>query len=454
VTIAIASIIIGLLLVGVALTGSVVRRLPLSAAMLYTLVGIILGPAVLGIVDLDPFHDAWLLERVTQIAILISLFTAGLKLRVPLRDPRWRLSLRLAFVSMTITVALVAVAGVYGLGLSLGAAILLGGIIAPTDPVLASDVQVRHPGDRERLRFSLTSEAGLNDGTAFPLVVLGLGMLGLHDIGDFGVTWLAVDVLWGISVGLATGAILGTLIGHLVLYLRREHKEAVGLDDFLALGLIALAFGCASVIGALGFLSVFAAGLAVRRIEAQAADAIAPPDVRKVAEARIGEDERATHPATAHAHMTEAVLGFNEQIDRIGAMAVMVLVGAMLARIDPSLDALWFVPLLLLVIRPIAVWAGLARSQTSTSQRLLIGWFGVRGVGSVFYLAYATEQGLSVTHAETIATLTLCTVAASVVVHGVSVTPLMTWYEQRAQRRQTRPGRLRALIRRSHAAST
>ena len=122
----------------------------------------------------------------------------------------------------------------------LGAAILLGGLLAPTDPVLAADVQVEHPGDRDRLRFSLTGEAALNDGSAFPFVMLGLGLLGLHELGAFGWRWLAFDVVWAVRGGLAIGWLLGMLVGRLVLYLRRTHKEAVGLDDFLGLGLIAL----------------------------------------------------------------------------------------------------------------------------------------------------------------------------------------------------------------------
>ena len=160
-----------------------------------------------------------------------------------LSDGRWLLPLRLAIVSMLVTVALIAGAGVAWLGLPLGAAILLGGILAPTDPVLASDVQVAEPTDRDRLRFALTGEAGLNDGTAFPFVLLGLGLLGLHDLGDSLWRWLAVDVLWGVGIGIGIGAALGTLVGRFVLYLRRTHKEAVGLDNFLALGLIGLTYG-------------------------------------------------------------------------------------------------------------------------------------------------------------------------------------------------------------------
>src|SRR3954451_2412682 len=263
-------LVIGLLLIVMALAGSVLQRLPLTASLFYLAVGFGLGPTGVGLIGLDPLRQSAFLERVTEVAVLVSLFTAGLKLRTPLGDGRWLLPVRLAFGSMVLTVGLVALAGVVGLGLPLGAAVLLGAILAPTDPVLASDVQVTDPFDRDRLRFTLTGEAGLNDGTAFPFILLGLGLLGTHELGDSLWRWLAIDVLWGVAVGIGVGALLGTLVGRFVLYLRRTHKEAVGLDNFLALGLIGVAYGLASLAHAYGFLAVFAAGVALRRLEQRA----------------------------------------------------------------------------------------------------------------------------------------------------------------------------------------
>jgi sodium/hydrogen antiporter len=141
------------------------------------------------------------------------------------------------------------------LGLPWGVGIIVGAILAPTDPVLASDVQVEHPFDQNRLRFALTGEASLNDGTAFPFLMLGLGLLGLHDLGSGLWRWVTVDVLWATTAGLGVGGALGTAVGELVLYMRRTHREAVGLDDFLALGLIALAYGIAMACHASGFLA-------------------------------------------------------------------------------------------------------------------------------------------------------------------------------------------------------
>src|SRR5215207_6138345 len=428
-------LIAGGLLIFMALAGSVLKRLPLSTAMVYLAVGLGLGPLGVGLLDLDIVRDAALIERVAEVAVLISLFSAGLKLRMPLSEGRWRLPGRLAFGAMTITVALITLAGVVGLGLSIGAAILLGGLLAPTDPVLAADVQVEHPGDRDRLRFSLTGEAALNDGSAGPFVMLGLGLLGLHDLGDFGWRWLAIDVVWAVAGGLAIGWLLGMLVGRLVLYLRRTHKEAVGLDDFLGLGLIALSYAAALLLHTYGFLAVFAAGLALRRIEMQStATQDVAQDKAPVLQPTPGAPEHAeqlaTDPEQAPAYMAQAVLGFNEQLERIGEVAVVVIVGGLLVASHLPAEAIWFVPLLLLVIRPVSVGLGLLGSHSSGVQRGLIAWFGIRGIGSVYYLAYAVQHGLEPVLAERIAALTLTTVAVSIVVHGISVTPLMRRYRR------------------------
>jgi NhaP-type Na+/H+ or K+/H+ antiporter len=247
--------------------GSLLKRLPVSTAMICLAIGLALGPFGAELIRLDPIRDAEFLERLTEVAVIVSLFTAGLKLRLPLRDRRWLVPLRLAVVSMVLTVGLIAIAGRLILELPWGAAVLLGAILAPTDPVLASDVQVESPWAPDRLRFGLTGEAGLNDGTAFPFVMLGLGMLGARELGSFGWRWLAVDVVWAVAAGLAIGGLLGTAVGRFVLYLRREHREGLGPDEFLALGLIALSYGVAIAVEAYGFLAVFAAGLALRRVE-------------------------------------------------------------------------------------------------------------------------------------------------------------------------------------------
>jgi len=393
----------GSLLVLMALSGSVLSNKPISTAMVYLAAGVVAGPLVLGLAAPAWQDHARLLEHLTEVIVLLSLFTSGLKMSVGLRENRWLPPLRLALVSMVATVLLVTAAGVWLLGLPLGVAVLLGGILAPTDPVLATEVQLESLKDRDQLRFALTGEGGLNDGTAFPVVMLGLGLVGAHEIGAWGWRWLAVDVVWASAIGLSVGGALGAAVGRLVLWLRVRHRAAEGYENFLALGLIGLSYGLAVVSHGYGFLAVFAAGLALRH----------------------------TERGTAEADMTHAVMSFNEQLDRIGEMVGVVVLGLLLASVPWVPAALWFVPLALLVVRPLSVWVGLAGSRTSPMQRRLIGWFGIRGIGSLYYLCYALNHGLPPEFAPMLVGLTVAVVVSSIVVHGLSVTPLMALYKRK-----------------------
>jgi NhaP-type Na+/H+ or K+/H+ antiporter len=436
-TFALWSIIVGALLVLMALGSTVLKRLPLSTAMLYVLVGLAVSPLWLGLAAPHPLEHTELLERMAEVVVLLSLFTAGLKLSPHITDRRWLLPVRLALASMVVTVGLITLVAWLFLDLPLGACVLLGAILAPTDPVLASEVQVTHPTDQDKLRFALTAEGGMNDGTAFPFVMLGLGLLGLHEIGSGGWRWWAVDVVWATAGGLAIGALLGLAVGRLVLYLRREHKEAVGLDDFLGLGLIALAYGAAVLLHAYGFLAVFAAGVALRQLEqAQGQGGASNAQVeRAMANSGLGAaDAVAVDPQHAPAFMAQAVLGFNQQAERIGEVAIVIAMGALLWAVQWQSAALWFVPLLLLVIRPASVLLALLRTPASRGQRLLMGWFGIRGVGSLYYLMYALNHGVPVEVANVLVGLTLAVVVTSIVLHGISVTPMMAAYERTARR--------------------
>ena len=429
---AIWALVIGAILIIMALTGTLLKRLPMSAAIIYLAIGYALGPAGWALMTPDPFRYSAELERMAEVALLISLFAVGLKLGVPLRDKRWYLPLRLAFPSMILTVVSVAAIGMFLLGLPAGAAILLAAILAPTDPVLASDVQVEDSSDRDRLRFSLTAEGGLNDGAAFPIVLFALGISGYYDFGS-GWRWLAVDVFWGIAGGLAIGGALGALVGKLVLYLRTRHQEAVGLDAFLALGLIAIAYGVAQLTYASGFLAVFAAGLALQRIKERSKQDN-PSNAVKVTIALgvEGEQKLATHSHHAGVYMMDAVQGFNGQLERLAELVVVMVIGAMLSYTHWPHHAVWFLLLLFLLARPVSVWLGLiGATGVSRDQRVLISWFGIRGVGSIFYLMYAINHGLSQPLASELIAITLTTVTASILLHGISVTPLMSRYASR-----------------------
>ena len=428
------SLVVGLMLITLVLSGTFLKRLPLSTAMLYLAAGVVLGPAGWSVLVVSPLNHALILERLTEVAVLISLFSVGLKLGLPLSDRHWLLPLRLAFLSMTLTVGLIAAVSMMVLGFSLGTAVLLGAILAPTDPVLASAVQVESSGDRDRLRFSLTGEGGLNDGAAFPFVMLGLGLMGLHDLGHLGWRWWAVDVIWATTGGLLIGGALGALIGTLVVYLRARHQESIGLDEFLALGLMALTYGLAATFGTYGFLAVLAAGIALQRVKEQSrsvSQATTEPltDLSAQPHPLIGVQEPQADQSSAD--MNRAVRGFNEQMEHVAELFIVLVVGAMLTFADLPANAVTFLALLLLVIRPAAVWLGLIGAPISRDQRFMIAWFGIRGIGSIYYLMYATNHGLPRPLAEQIVAITLAAVTLSIIMHGISVRPIMRLYWKR-----------------------
>jgi NhaP-type Na+/H+ or K+/H+ antiporter len=199
------------------------------------------------------------------------------------------------------------------------------------------------------------------------------------------------------------------------------------MDELLLLGLIALAYGAALVIGAYGFLAVFAAGLAVRRLEREVTGEEPPDELRQP----VGADREGELSAgVAPAYIAHSLLTFNEALERVAEVALVILVAAALSQIGIAPSAVWLVPVLFLLVRPIAVLGGLAGAGLRGRERALCAWFGVRGIGSLYYLAFATNHGLEPELASLMTGVTLTVVAASILVHGVSVTPLMDRYER------------------------
>ena len=225
----------------------------------------------------------------------------------------------------------------------------------------------------------------------------------------------------------AFGAALGAATGRLVVHLRSRHGEAVGLDVFLGLGLLGMAYGAAQVLAASGFLAVFAAGLALQRVSEQP-QRDSEPLAAAVGSEGHSYDILATHPDHASATMKDAVQTFNEQLERLAEMTLVVLVGAMLSHARPLPAVWWFVPLLLFVLRPLSAALALGGERLLPPQRNLIAWFGIRGVGSVFYLLFVLRHGVEGHIADTLVSLTLWTVAASIVAHGLTAQPLMRLY--------------------------
>ncbi|SAK94371.1 sodium/hydrogen exchanger [Caballeronia pedi] len=425
-------LVVGGVLIFMGLASSTFKRLPISTAMCYLAIGFAMGPDAANLLTLDLTADATVLRRITEVAMLVSLFAIGLRLRVPPTDRLWFLPVRLGLVAMMLTVAALTLFSVYALGLSWGPALLLAAMLAPTDPVLAHDVQVEAPGDIDLLRFSLTGEGGLNDGIALPFALLGIAICRFETTPGEALHWnFALLAVWGIAGALASGWLLGALSVRLVAYLRTRHGEALGPEGFYALGLIALSYGVAELLHTYAFLAVFAAGLAMRRVEQKTSGGkSARETVGKIDADDVGA--AAADPARAHAFMAERVHGFTIELERIAEVAIMLIVGAVLATMWRDLftwQAGALIVALFFVLRPAAVEASLIGSDAAGPQRRLMSWFGIRGVGSFYYLLYALEHAPHDVAAPLVP-LVVATIAASVIVHGITATPLMNRYQR------------------------
>jgi NhaP-type Na+/H+ or K+/H+ antiporter len=417
--------VIGLLFCGIAVLAAIgalshQHERAFSASLIY--LGLGFGSALvieaLGVGWLSPIADAELLQRVSELAIVIALFATGLKLDRPLTWASWSGVGRLLVVAMPLTIAAVALFGSGVMGLSLGAALVLGAILAPTDPVLAGDVGVGPPGDEDEREpnFSLTGEAGLNDGLAFPFLFLGL-FVAEEGGSDWLGTWLLADVVYAVVVGLAIGAAGGYGLGAAAVGLRKRELLGPQFDPWMAIPAVLLVYGAAEIAGAYGFLAAFAGGVGFRHYE------------------HGHEYNRRVHDGA-------------ETVEKFGELAVILLIGSMVGIAGlkaPGLSGWLLVPVLLVVIRPLAVGVSLVRSGLPAAERGFIAWFGVRGVGSLYYASVAAAAGvLPAAETEVVVWTALACVMVSIVVHGLTATPVsrrMGTAQERAIQAQEAPVR-------------
>ena len=394
-------LVIGLLLLTVTLGSGWISRLPLSYALIYLLVGIGLGPYGVKLIELRP--DAQFLERLTEFVVIVSLFSCGLKMNRPLKLWAWNSTARLIGFLMPISIFAVAFIGHFLLNLDWGSAILLGAILAPTDPVLASEVQLAHIEDRDELRFGLTSEGGLNDALAFPFVYFGIHSLKDRNWENWFKEWVAIDIIWAIAAGLVMGILVAKTVSWFDKKLQRFRPVDELMEDFIALSTIFLTYSLTEIVNGYGFLAVFVAGMVVQK--------------------SYGNPEKPL-----------SQLHFIERIEKLMEVGTILILGSLL-RFKPMLafagESLLVAGLLIVAIRPVGAWISTIGSSFHPASRWLFGWFGIRGVGSLYYLTYAFGEGLKGELGEKIAWITYTTVVISVIVHGISSTPLMSWYEHR-----------------------
>ncbi|MBN3812900.1 cation:proton antiporter [Paraburkholderia sp. Ac-20347] len=410
-------LLVGVLLMVVALARGPIARLPLTGAMIYLAVGVVVGPGVLGLVHTDLADNASTLAVLAEAGLVISLFSVGMHLRVRLRDPLWRLPLRLGVIAMAISVALM-----FGFGLAMGAApgvaLFLAAALAPTDPVLANELRVQEAGDAEPVRFALSGEGGLNDGAALPFALLGLAWCGVHVTGMANATTFALSLVWGVAGALLIGAALATLCVRLVFHLRTRYGEAVGLDGFIAIGLMSVAYGAALLLHAYAFVAVFAAGVALRHEELRATGERRPAETLETIQ--LGERvEAAKDPQRAHVLLAESMTGFTLEIERFAELSVLLIIGCVVsAHWREMLDwrAVSFALVLVFVVRPLAVLVSMIGARAGTRQRCLMAWMGIRGVGAFYYAVWGLVEAGDVLRP--VLPAALDAIVISVLLHG------------------------------------
>lgn len=440
---------VGALLLLMALSSAFLRRLPISTSAIYLAVGVGLGPLLFDLLRLDIAASAAWFERLTEIAVIVSLFVGGLRLRLPLRDRAWRAAYILAGPVMLLSIAGVAIAAHWLMALSAPLALLVGALLAPTDPVLASSISVNDAQDHDRLRYGISGEAGLNDGMAFPFVVFAL-LWAEHGAGGGWIgTWMLQRVLWAIPAALLLGFFLGKGVGRLAIFLRSRHRDTTAPSDFLALALILLSYVMAERIGAWGFLAVFAAGVGLRGAEIKVVRHSPHPEHRRQVEesedegeiphppaedlvnGRV-EEEALDEPAVAAGVMVGEIISFGDTLERLLEVLLVVMVGVALASAF-SIRAVLLGLALFFIVRPAATMLCLIGSPTSRAQRALMGWFGIRGIGSLYYLSYALRHRPG-DEVEIAIPIVVTVIAMSVLLHGISGQPLLHRYERSLER--------------------
>jgi NhaP-type Na+/H+ or K+/H+ antiporter len=400
----------GIGVLGVALLARVVSDRPISLPILYVAFGAAVFSLPLGFPVPDPLEYGSLTERLTELGVIVALMSAGLKLDRRPQWPEWQSTLRLLAITMPLTIAAAALLGWGVLGIAVPTAMLFGAVAAPTDPVLAAEVQVDDPGEgsegqakpneegmADEVRFALTSEAGLNDSLAFPFTYLAIlfalvGVAPANWVGE----WVLTFVVYKLAVGVAAGAILGWVLARLVFASQAETRLARSLKGLEALAGTLLVYGATEIVNGYGFLAVFVAALVVRDYE------------------RGHEYDDRLHDI---AEMAEYLL----------MVTVMVLFGGALVSglLDPlTVEAALVGLALLFVVRPLAGLVGLLGFDRAYRERATIATFGIRGLGSFYYLAYALNQA-PFPDANLLWAIMGFVVLVSVVVHGVTATPVV-----------------------------
>lgn len=397
----------GIAILGAAVVPRILAGRPLSLPAVYVALGFVVFSLPLGLAAPDPLRDGELTEHLTELVVIVSLMGAGLQIDRLEGWRSWNVTWRLLAVAMPLTILGVALLGWWVVGLSPAAALLLGSVLAPTDPVLASDVQVGGPNEEEEeddVRFALTSEAGLNDGLAFPFTNAAIAALGAGSLSAWFGDWVVEDVVVKIAVGVLSGLLVGKLLAALLFRLPKGARIAASAEGFVALGATVLTYGVTELAHGYGFLAVFIAARVMRRAES--------------------DDD-----------YHDVLHEFAEAVERLLSAGLLVLlggaiVGGVLGPLGPQGIVLGIVTVL--VIRPASGLISLARHRCPNHERSAIAFFGIRGIGSGYYLAYALNRA-DFAQADELWAILVFIVLLSIVLHGVSASPVMARLDRRKE---------------------
>jgi NhaP-type Na+/H+ or K+/H+ antiporter len=404
--------LIGLVLIGATWLPHLLKQRVLSFPIVYVGLGFVLYQLPLPLPDADPLRLGGATERLTELVVLVALLSAGLRIDTPIGWKRWNPAWRLLAIAMPLCIGVGAWLGHWLLGMSLASACLIGAVLAPTDPVLAADVQVGPPGagKEDPVRIALTSEAGLNDGLAFPFVWLAIALAGAGvGAGSHGLDWLGhwlwLDLLYRTVAGVLVGWGLGYVLMYLIFRVESSTRISQTEDGLAALAITFLVYGVTELIGGYGFLAVFVAALAIRHYERR--------------------------------HRFHDTLNlFAEQCERLLMTAVLLLFGGALAGgilDDLGWQGMVFGLAFVLLVRPLAGLLSMLGSALPMRERLAVSGFGVRGIGSFYYLAYALNHADFSMQRQLWSTVAFV-VLLSILVHGLASTSIMQYLD--SQRRE------------------
>ncbi|HEY0894950.1 MAG TPA: cation:proton antiporter [Sphingobacteriaceae bacterium] len=385
--------LIGVAALGMAWMPLITRITHISYTIFYVLLGALAYRLIPDLPDPMPQNNPEYALHLSEIIVVVSLMGSGLKIDQPFSIKGWAVPFRLILITMVLTMGMVTLAGYAVLGFTVAGALLLGAALAPTDPVLAADVQVGPPneGVKDNTRFSLTAEAGMNDGMAFPFVYLALSLVMIPESGlpELGWHWFLFDLLYRIAAGAGVGFLTGRLLGWAVFKLPEKKDYMKTRDGFVAVAATLLVYGITEMIHGYGFIAVFVTAVTMRNFERQH-----------------------TYHRKLHA--------FTDQIERILLAVILILFGGALA--SGILDRLtWTLGLFALafvfLIRPACAYLALLGTPLHRKERLVISFFGIRGVGSVFYLAFAFDSA-QFREQDTFWSVAAFIILVSVVLHG------------------------------------